>query len=102
MVSDLVTQLYPRSKSRLRLMLVIRSVWERLSKGGANLNTMFPETLLFIAGREGRADCLEILQKAGSNVNVKSNCGQNPMHIVCSEVHESCVELLLSLMTLKY
>ena len=74
---------------------------ERLVNAGANLNTKFPETPLFIAAREGRADCLKILIEAGSNVNVKNSRGQNPMHIACSEVHESCVELLVSWMTLK-
>lgn len=73
---------------------------ERLVKAGADLNTKFPETPLFIAAREGKADCLKILIKAGSNVNVKNNRGQNPMHIACSEVHESCVELLVSAATL--
>ena len=34
---------------------------ERLVKAGANLNTKFPETPLFIAAREGKADCLKIL-----------------------------------------
>ena len=69
---------------------------ERLVAAGANLNTKFPETPLYIASREGKADCLKILIEAGSCVNVRNNRGQNPLHIACSEVHESCVELLVS------
>ena len=69
---------------------------ERLVAAGANLNTKFPETPLYIAAREGKADCLKILIEAGSCVNVRNNRGQNPLHIACSEVHESCVELLVS------
>lgn len=74
---------------------------KRLVAAGANLNTKFPETPLFIAAREGRADCLKILIEAGSCVNVTNSRGQNPLHIACSEVHESCIELLVSEVTLE-
>ena len=69
---------------------------QRLVLAGANLNTKFPETPLVIAAREGRADCLKILIEAGGCVNVRNGRGQNPLHIACSEVRETCVELLVS------
>lgn len=72
---------------------------ERLVAAGANLNTKFPETPLYIAAREGKADCLKILIEAGGCVNVRNSRGQNPLHIACSEVHETCIELLVSEMT---
>ncbi|XP_062859737.1 ankyrin repeat and SOCS box protein 3 isoform X2 [Trichomycterus rosablanca] len=53
-------------------------------------------TPLFVAAQYGRHQCLEILAKAGANVNCQAKDLATPLLIAAQEGHLSCVELLLA------
>uniref|UniRef100_A0A1A8IRR6 Ankyrin repeat and SOCS box-containing 3 n=3 Tax=Nothobranchius kuhntae TaxID=321403 RepID=A0A1A8IRR6_NOTKU len=52
-------------------------------------------TALFVAAQYGQSECLEILIKAGANVNTQAADLATPLLIASQEGHQACVDLLL-------
>lgn len=52
-------------------------------------------TPLFVAAQYGQRECLELLIKAGANVNTQAADLATPLMIASQEGHQACVELLL-------
>ena len=50
---------------------------------------------IFIAAREGHADCLKLLLAAGGDVNKCINDGTSPIFIAAQNGHADCLKLLL-------
>jgi ankyrin repeat protein len=50
---------------------------------------------LYIASRNGHADCLKLLLAAGGDVNKCMNDGASPIFIAAQSGHADCLNLLL-------
>ncbi|XP_077406128.1 ankyrin repeat and SOCS box protein 3 [Vanacampus margaritifer] len=55
----------------------------------------FKMTPLFVAAQYGRRECLEILVRAGANVNTQASDLASPLLLASQEGHLSCVDFLL-------
>jgi ankyrin repeat protein len=76
------------------------NVIEKCLESGANVNWTSPEfeynTALHFCCDKGHESCLEILLKAGADVNASNLVGQTPLMLAASKKHTRMARLLLN------
>lgn len=52
------------------------------------------QTVVFFAARGGFTRCVELLIKAGANVNQRDNMGRTALYVACRQNHSECIDKL--------